>query len=267
LVERINGNNKKGDYDQLLSRVRQGWDDSDLAQMNTRRTDDSMVFQTNKRANDVKQAADDSEQKRQDAEQKRQAYEQKQELDEPGEQRGRPQGRGRGRGRGGIPIVAAQAANIPLPIDEEEKQHQLPAEEADTKYKGYCDVSPFKILDYYDCMGSIILDGMHSISNIVQLVVALISGKQLRKFESKSIPSRLAPDIIQILSNRKAEQVALLETFQLKAGCEPKDIADRYNNLKGPSDFIESGNGPFHNYSKLKDKNIGLFLCLYNNNC
>jgi hypothetical protein len=181
-------------------------------------------------------------------------------------QRGRRRGRARGRrrgsvlgqGRGGameanapqLPAAAAAAAAAAVAAVEVEEEEE--EEEEDGHYKGYMALSPFKGLPYYNCSNSIAIDGMHAISNIIVLVMQLVSGKQKKSFEAKSIvlASRLdeasRAELKASLEARKASQVAMLTKWLLKDDCL-KAIADLYNNIKGPEDFTESGRGPFHN--------------------
>jgi hypothetical protein len=106
----------------------------------------------------------------------------------------------------------------------------------DTHYKGYEHLSPFSNLNGYNCCASIVIDGMHAISNIVRHVINLTSGKNINRVKSKQ-------------TDEKIKQQRLVEQLeQWKLDKDHQDLViSRYERLgkAAPTDFIEKGKGPY----------------------
>jgi hypothetical protein len=105
-------------------------------------------------------------------------------------------------------------------------------------YRGYIHINPFSILEYYDCNKSIILDGMHCMSNVVNLICNLTSGNQMDKLASKVMSDYRG-------RQRQALQLKRLADWGLKDEGQKQIVIDRYNSLVGPTDFIEHNKGPY----------------------
>lgn len=121
-----------------------------------------------------------------------------------------------------------------------ESKHAPSADQANKEihYKGYEHLSPFYKLNGYDCCDSIVIDGMHAISNIVRHVINLTSGKNVNRIRLKQIDN----------DEEKNKQRLVHELEQWRLDKANQDLViSRYERLgkAGPTDYIEKGKGPY----------------------